>query len=196
MIYCVFLVLMFLAAFLLQECVPVTIAILEALLSAVFDAGVGDLLHRAKVLFLQAYFFAAAMSVPFPAMLGLALLSGIAWDATNALIWSEGSPGFGAGPLLLGFLGAVANGAYGLVIQGKRLMPVMLAGACIFVFLVSEYLWINFRAGDFQFPVGFWVKTAGTAVLTCAVVPVFLSALSWGRIATGFGKESYLPEFR
>lgn len=166
------LLLLLAAAFLLQELTPGVVSLVEAATS-----GSDDFLHRARLLFLPAYCFTAALTVPFPLMLGIAFAGGILWDASNALVWGEGSPGFGSGPLLFGFFGAIMHGAGDFFVRRKWVFPILLGGACVFFLLLAEYLWINFRAGDFTFPSGLWIKIGMSTLLTTLIMPVYLLVL-------------------
>lgn len=157
-------------AFLLQELTPSVVSLLEAMVGG----GEHDFLHRARVMFLPAFFFSALLTIPFPAMLAMAFACGFLWDAANALIWGEGSPGFGTGPLLFGLFGGIMHGARELYLRGRWVGPTLLSGACVFFLLLTEYLWINFRAGDFSFPGGFWIKIGMSSLLTTVCFPVFL----------------------
>lgn len=169
MILAVSLFLLFIASFLLQEMMPALIALIDA----GTGGGGGAFLHHARALFLPAFFFAAVLAVPFPVMLLLAFCSGMAWDAANALIWTETSPGFGGGPILFGMLGIVMHGSRDLFVRGKWVLPILLGGACVFVLLLAEYFWINFRAGDFHFPAGFWIKTIMSSLMTTILLPAY-----------------------
>jgi hypothetical protein len=185
------LILLLAASFLLQELTPGVISLIEAA-----TGGSEDFLHRARLLFLPAYCFTAALTVPFPLMLAIAFVGGILWDASHALIWGEGSPGFGSGPLLFGFFCAIMHGAGDFFARGRWVFPILLGGGCVFSLLLAEYLWINFRAGDFSFPAGIWIKICMSALLTTFIMPVFLLALdrsmrSHGLLGTesGFGSR-------
>lgn len=160
------------ASFLLQELTPSAVAIIEA--SVRHD---DDFLHRARVLFLPAFCFMTSLTVPFPAMLGVAFVTGILWDATNALVWGEGSPGFGTGPLLFGFFSSIMHGAGEFFTRGRWVLPILLGAGCVFFLLLAEFLWINFRAGDFSFSIGLWIKIGMSTLLTTLVMPLYLFAL-------------------
>jgi hypothetical protein len=166
------LILLLVASFLLQELTPGIVSLIEAA-----TGGSEDFLHRARVLFLPAYCFTAALTVPFPLMLAIAFAGGILWDASHALIWGEGSPGFGSGPLLFGFFCAIMHGSGDFFLRRKWVFPILLGGVCVFFLLLAEYLWINFRAGDFGFPAGIWIKLCMSSLLTTLIMPVFLLVL-------------------
>lgn len=173
MILAVALFLLFIVSFLLQELTPALIALVDAATGGTSAA----YLHHARALFIPAFFLTGLLAVPFPVMLLLAFFSGMAWDATNALIWTEGSPGFGGGPILFGMIGIVMHGSRDFFTRGKWILPILLGGACVFFLLLAEYFWINFRAGDFHFPQGFWIKTCMSTLLTTILLPAYLLAI-------------------
>ena len=178
------LILLLAASFLFQELTPGAISLLEAVTGAS-----DDFLHRARALFLPAYCFTAALTVPFPLMLAIAFAGGILWDASHALVWGEGSPGFGSGPLLFGFFCAIMHGSGDFFIRRKWVFPILLGAACIFFLLLAEFLWINFRAGDFSFPAGIWIKISMSTLLTTLLMPVFLLVLDRSMRSHGLLEE-------
>lgn len=180
------LILLLVGSFLLQELTPGVISLIEAATN-----GSDDFLHRARLLFLPAYCLTASLTVPFPAMLAIAFAGGILWDASHALVWGEGSPGFGSGPLLFGIFCAIMHGAGDFFLRRKWVFPILLGSVCVFFLLLAEYLWINFRAGDFSFPVGIWIKLCMSTLLTTLIMPVFLLALDRSMRSQGLlGTES------
>jgi hypothetical protein len=187
MIYAGFLSLGLFAAFFLQDALPALWPVLAALAGA--EPGDFAWLARARLPLLPAFFFAATVTVPLPGMLAMAFAAGFLWDCTNALVWGpefyltagrEG-PGFGTGPLVFGALGALVHGLRPLFQEGVRWPVVLAAGVATLLALTLEFLWINFRAGDFSFPPGFGMKVIVSALLgalaAAAILPLLLRAM-------------------
>lgn len=140
-------------------------------------------LHLVAVLF-----FAAAVSVPFPAMLLMAFFTGFVWDAKNMMQISDdeiikyainlgeqlpkAGGTFGFSIFLYGLFGALMQGIRPLFRRGRWEMALLMCGTGTFLLLLFEYLWINFRRGGFHFPADIWYSILTTALLSTAVAPL------------------------
>ena len=138
-----------------------------------------DWLFHARVLLVHTMFFCAAVTVPFPVMLLLALVTGFVWDARYYVPLAEDSElVFGFTVLLFGLAGAFIQGVRPLFRRGRWEMPVFLIGLATFGVLLVEYLMISFERGGLYFPGEIWFKMLMTALFTMALSPLFLLLLS------------------
>lgn len=133
-------------------------------------------------------FFACAVSVPFPVMLLFALLTGFMMDAKNVVQFTDldviqaaanlgvvlpkSGGTFGFSIFLLGLFGSLMQGIRPLFRRGRWEMALIMCGVGTFLYLLFEYLWINFRRGGFYFPVSIWKYIFTTALLSTAVAPL------------------------
>ncbi|MEM7147709.1 MAG: hypothetical protein AAF591_21580 [Verrucomicrobiota bacterium] len=189
MIYFLFIVVMLVGAMAAQEFMPVM-----------------DFAQQARVLLVPAVFFASAVTVSYPVMLILALMAGFMWDARNVVLvespvdlvamFSEqkAQPGtevdlpFGYSILLYGLLGSLMQGVRPLYMKGRWELPTVMVGAVTFLLLLFEYLFINFRRGDFYFPQEVWEKIIASALPSMAIAPLVFLILS--RLARWAGYRS------
>ncbi|HRQ87762.1 MAG TPA: hypothetical protein PLA50_03130 [Bacteroidia bacterium] len=159
------------AAFILQEFVPV------------FGWAYGS-----RLLLVHTVFLAAAVAVPFPAMLSLALVSGFLWDAryhvpvyaaeTSLGIVAQSEVPFGFTIFLFGLTGALIQGVRPLFRRGRWELPVLMIGLCTGLCLLIEYLLISFHRGGLAVPAEFWWKLLMTSLFSSLVSPFLLLLLS------------------
>jgi hypothetical protein len=189
MIYSLFIVLLLAGAMAAQEFVPVM-----------------DFAHQARLLLVPAVFFSSAVTVSYPIMLILALVAGFMWDARNVVIvespvdlvamfseqktqaGTEIDLPFGYSILLYGLLGSLMQGVRPLYRRGRWELPTVLVGLAVFFLLLFEYLFINFRRGDFYFPQEVWEKIIASALPSMAIAPLVFLLLS--RLAKWAGYRS------
>jgi hypothetical protein len=151
-------------------------------------------------------FFVCAISVPFPVMLMLSLFVGFLWDAKNACIMADedvmqaaanlavsipkNGTTFGFSIFLFALFGALMQGIRPLFRKRRWTLPLLMTGVCTFLFLVLEYLWINFRRGGFQFKKEILMHITTTSLLSLLLAPfVFLvvrKMATWCRYDTHF----------
>ena len=144
-------------------------------------------LYHARILFVHTVFFCAAVTVPFPVMLLLALASGFVWDARYFVPLGEGSElVFGFTVLLFGLAGAFIQGVRPLFRRGRWELPVFMIGLATFGVLLAEYLILSFERGGLYFPKEIWLKMSMTALFTTALSPLILLALSLLAKKVGF----------
>ena len=154
-------------AFLIQEFIPAM-----------------QIAYNAHLMLVPVVFFAAAVTLPFPLMLAMAFFTGFVWDARHLLYQSSDEAvnlfqagggdvdlALGYSILLFGLMGAFMQGIRPLFQRGRWELPVIMIGAATLVWLVLEYLLINFRAGDFFFPKAIFVKALTAALLSMVVAP-------------------------
>jgi hypothetical protein len=138
-----------------------------------------DGLYHARVLLVHSMFFCAAVTVPFPVMLLLALSTGFVWDARYFVALGEDSElVFGFTVLLFGLAGAFIQGVRPLFRRGRWELPVFMIGLAAFGVLLVEYLILSFERGGLYFPTEIWLKMLMTALFTMALSPLLLLLLS------------------
>lgn len=162
------LIILVLAACILQQFVPTV--------PGLFDA---------RILLLQLVFLCAAVTIDFAPMLVLAFLSGFLWDAQHTLGPQGGDPDvyiqqvdtlrFGYSILLFAFIGFLMQGIQPLFRRGSWQISVLATGVSIFLYLLIEYLLINFVRGSFTFPSRVMLKIWLSAALTMLCSPVILA---------------------
>lgn len=154
-------------------------------------------LYNSRLLLVTLVFLCASVTVGPPVMLALAFICGFLWDAQGALGPSGGDPEvykvpaeslrFGYSIILYGVIGYLMQGIQPLFREGKWQVSTFLVGVSIFVYLVAEYLIINFVRGNFLFPRATLFQIVFTSVLTMLFSPVVFWILF--HIAERFGHE-------
>tara|TARA_R110002096_G_scaffold33146_25_gene95936 strand:- start:2683 stop:3276 length:594 start_codon:yes stop_codon:yes gene_type:complete len=167
-------ILLILVSFCIQEFIPVF-----------------DWAFSSRLLLVHAVFFTAAVAVPFPVMLGLALATGFLWDARyhlpmyppdvfpDAFIHAELPFGFTI--FIFGVMGSFIQGVRPLFRRGRWELPILMVGLCTALGLMFEYLVICFHRGGLETPAELWWKLLMTALFSALVSPLLLLLL--GRVA-------------
>lgn len=149
--------------------------------------------HHGRLLLVPVVFLASSITVPYPVMLSLALVAGLMWDARHVVFVEGAAPDpdplqaggmvdgmevdlpFGCTIFLYGLLGSLMQGVRPLFRRGRWELPSVMIGFATLLLLLFEYLFINFRRGDFYFPVEVWHKILSSATLSMLIAPlVFL----------------------
>jgi cell shape-determining protein MreD len=172
------------------------IMILLALIAQQFIPALTGLFNS-RLLLVTLVFLCASVTVGPPVMLALAFICGFLWDAQNALGPAGGDPAvyrdpveslrFGYSIILYGIIGYLMQGIQPLFREGKWQFSAFLVGVSIFVYLVAEYLIINFVRGDFVFPRATLFQIVFTSTLTMLFSPLVFWILF--HIAERFGHE-------
>lgn len=154
-------------------------------------------LFNSRLLLVTLVFLCASVTVGPPVMLAMAFTCGFLWDAQSALGPPGGDPlvynqpaeslRFGYSIILYGVIGYLMQGIQPLFREGKWQVSAFLVGVSIFVYLVAEYLIINFVRGDFLFPRATLFQIVFTSVLTMLFSPIVFWILFY--IAGRFGHE-------
>jgi cell shape-determining protein MreD len=154
-------------------------------------------LFNSRLLLVTLVFLCASVTVGPPVMLALAFICGFLWDAQNALGPAGGDPAvyhdtvesmrFGYSIVLYGVIGYLMQGIQPLFREGKWQFSAFLVGVSIFVYLVAEYLIINFVRGDFVFSRATLLQIGCTSMLTMLFSPLVFWVLF--QIAERFGHE-------
>ena len=152
--------------------------------------------HGGFVFVVAAAFFCCAISVPFPVMLGLAFFTGLIWDSLHVVIPPEGEISnvqaalkdikFGYSILLFGLLGSLMQGVRPLFRRGRWELPIIMTGVGTFLFLLIQYLLVNFSLGGLIFPASVWYKIITTALLCMLISPLVFYILHRLAIITGY----------
>ena len=153
--------------------------------------------YNSRLLLVTLVFLCASVTVRPPVMLALAFICGVLWDAQNALGPPGGDPDvykypaeslrFGYSIILYGLIGYLMQGIQPLFREGKWQFSTFLVGVSIFIYLISEYLIINFVRGEFQFSRATFFQITFTSILTMLFSPVVFWSLF--QIAERFGHE-------
>jgi cell shape-determining protein MreD len=138
--------------------------------------------YNSRLLLVTLVFLCASVTVGPPVMLALAFICGFLWDAQGALGPPGGDPEvykypaeslrFGYSIILYGLIGYLMQGIQPLFREGKWQFSTFLVGVSIFIYLVAEFLIINFVRGDFHFPRATLFQIVFTSVLTMLFSPV------------------------
>jgi len=145
-------------------------------------------LYGARVLIFPLVFLCASVTVEIPTMLGLAFLCGFLWDAQHSLGPHGGdletypnpveSLHFGYSIVLYAMMGFLMQGIQPLFRKGKWHLSAILSGIAILLYLISEYLLINFVRGDFTFPASALYRIYLTSALTMLFSPIIFWILT------------------
>ena len=139
-------------------------------------------LASARVLPLALVFLCAAVTVPAPVMLLLAFLCGFITDLENTIGPHTGDPliysnpveqlRFGYSIALYGLIGMLMQGIRPLFLRGNWQLSAILAGISLFIYLLVEFLLINFIRGDFSFGGHTLMKITLSSALTTIFCPI------------------------
>ena len=139
-------------------------------------------MYHSRVLVVHLVFLCAAVTVGTPTMLLLAFIGGFLWDAHCFIGPHGGDPEvynqpvealrFGYSILLFGLLGYLMHGVQPLFRQGKWQVSAVLTGIAILIYLLIEYMLINFVRGEFHFRSAILGQVFLTAGLTMLFSPI------------------------
>jgi len=152
--------------------------------------------HGGFVFVVAVAFFCCAISVPFPVMLALAFFTGLLWDGLHVVIPPDGEISnpqaaikdikFGYSILLFAGLGGLMQGLRPLFRRGRWELPIIMTGVGAFLFLLIQYLLVNFSLGGLVFPTTVWYKILTTALLCMLISPLGFFILHRLATATGY----------
>ncbi|MEM0896265.1 MAG: hypothetical protein AAGJ79_05205 [Verrucomicrobiota bacterium] len=144
--------------------------------------------YDAKLMLFPVAFYAAAVVVPFPVMLLFAFTMGLLWDGRYAVITGNEQIDleFGYSILLFALMGSLMQGIRPMFRRGRWELPVLMVGIATMSYLVVEFLFLNFRRGEFYFPKEIWYKIWTSALLSVLVAPFFFLGLHWLAKKTNF----------
>jgi len=134
-------------------------------------------LYGARIYLLPIVFFYSALAMPPAAMFVLAFISGFMWDAMTVQ-WVDGTVevSLGWSIILYAILGAIMSGFRPLFQRGRWEIHCLASGFFTAVILLSEFLMITFRRGDFIVSkmIGWRIGGAGLAAALLAPVIYFI----------------------
>ena len=152
------------------------------------------------VLLFPVWFLCTAVTLPYPIMLGVSFFAGLLWDLRHTVDPGIGPAGdaitgatpFGMSILLFGLLGHLMHGVRPHYKKRQMGFPILLTGAGIFLFRLLEYLFLNFRRGNFQFPQPVFREMCSTALMSMILAPLIYFILWWlGRAIHGHPRYAH-----
>ncbi len=170
--------------------------------SLVLQQFIGPLpwLHGTRVLLMPILLFYGALAFPFWGMLLLAFLAGFMWDAltvqiaftrdivTGHALASNVEISLGWSILLYAALGSLMIGFRPLFQRGRWEVHCLLSGVFTSAIVLSEYLMITLRRGDFVFSREIWWRIGGAGLVALVLSPIFFFAFN--SIAESVGYET------
>lgn len=170
MIYYLIVFLSIVLSFVIQEFVPV------------FEWAYG-----ARLMLVFTVFLCAAVTLPFPVMLLLAVFTGFIWDARYHLpLGDAGELSFGMNIFILGLLGLFIQGVRPLFSRGRWEVPVFMVGTMTMLGLLIQFMLISFHRGGVEFLPEVWFKMLMTSLFSMLIAPIVLLLLSRLAKKTGF----------
>jgi hypothetical protein len=149
-------------------------------------------MYHAHIYIAPVLVFYGAVALPFPLMLGLALIAGILLDAlTVQVIGSRVEISLGWSILLYAVLAGIMHGLRPLFIRGRWEVHSVLTGICTSAIILAQYLMITFRRGTFLFTKEVWWQIGGPGLVAMLMAPVVFWVLNWIARVTRY---PYLPE--
>lgn len=149
-------------------------------------------LYNTHIYLVPLIVFYAAVALPVPLMLAVALYAGILLDAlTVQVIGNKVEISLGWSILLYAVLAGLMHGLRPLFVRGRWEIHAVLSGICTSVILLAQYLMITFRRGSIIFSPEVWWQIGGPGLIAMLMAPVVFWLLHWIAYVTGFG---YLSE--
>lgn len=170
-----------------------------------------EIAQNARLFLAPVFFFCAAVAVPFPTMLLLALMTGFVWDARYVQLIAEdrameqlaqvssvgGYGGFSAGLasnglgfghsiIMFGVLGCLMQGIRPLFKKGRWELPVFMVGFVTMVWLLVQFIIITFLRGDVFFPQEVWLKMVSDTLMAMLASPLIYLVLHTLARATNY----------
>lgn len=154
-----------------------------------FIPRMGENASHALIMLFPLWFLCTAVTVSYPVMLVQAFVCGLLWDLRYTIDPGYGIISdipFGITVLLYGLLGCVMQGSRGHYAKGQFMAPVFMAGICLILSQLLEYLFLNFKRGSFSFPRPVLVEMAASALVSVAIAPLIIALLYWLSKSTGY----------
>lgn len=170
-----------------------------------------EIAQNARLFLAPAFFFCAAVAVPFPTMLLLALMTGFVWDARYVQLVAEDQAmeqlaqvssvggyagysgglsgsglGFGHSIIMFGVLGCLMQGIRPLFKKGRWELPVFMVGFVTIVWLLVQFIIITFLRGDVFFPQEVWLKMVSDTLMAMLASPLIYLVLHTLARATNY----------
>ena len=149
-------------------------------------------LYNTHIYIVPLIVFYAAVALPIPLMLAVALYAGILLDAlTVQVIGSKVEISLGWSILLYAVLAGFMHGLRPLFVRGRWEVHCLLSGICTSLILFAQYLMITFRRGSVFFSPQVWWQIGGPGLIAMLMAPLVFWILHWLAHVTAF---PYLPE--
>lgn len=150
-------------------------------------------LGGAHLLLVPVLFCYGALWLPFPAMLGLSLFTGLLSDlAFLHVVGDRVEIGLGWSMLFYVFLGTALRPLQPLFLQGRWEVHCLASGAATLSLLLLQYIMVCLRRGSFLFDWNVCWHIAGPAVLALLLAPLvyfFFKLLPAGKPLRGRGGQ-------
>jgi hypothetical protein len=157
-----------------------------------------QILQNVRLFHAAVFFFAASVAVPLPTMLIMAFFTGYVWDARYLMLPGRDSSveqlasagigdissfsatltggnmdlAFGYSILIFGVLGLLMQGIRPLFKKGRWELPVLMVGVATAMWLIIQYLLINFLHGGFVFTTAVCYKIITTVMFAMLAAPL------------------------
>jgi hypothetical protein len=149
-------------------------------------------LYNAHVYIVPLIVFYAAVALPIPLMLAVALYAGILLDAlTVQVIGAKVEIALGWSILLYAVLAGFMHGLRPLFIRGRWEIHCLMSGICTSFIILAQYLMITFRRGSVVFSPEVWWQIGGPGLIAMLMAPLVFWLLHWLSRVTAF---PYSPE--
>jgi len=151
-----------------------------------------DWMYNARIYIVPVIVFYGAMSLPFPAVMGLAFFAGFMLDALTAQVLGgrvEISVGWSI--LLYAVLAAIMHGLRPLFIRGRWEVHCVMSGVCTSAIILAQYLMISFRRGSLFFTREAWWQIIGPGIIAVIMAPLAFWILHY---LAGLTRNPYRPD--
>jgi hypothetical protein len=159
---------------------------------AEFFIGPLDWMYNARIYIVPVIVFYGAMSLPFPAVMGLAFFAGFMLDALTAqVIGNRVEISVGWSILLYAVLAAIMHGLRPLFIRGRWEVHCIMSGVCTSAIVLAQYLMISFRRGSLFFTREAWWQIIGPGLMAMIMAPLAFWLL---HALAGLTRNPYRPD--
>ncbi len=143
--------------------------------------------YNARIFLILIVFLCLSVTVPMPLMLLFALMFGFLWDA-QCVLGPDGGDSllydaplenlrFGTSILLFGAMGSLMNGIQPIFMRGKWYISALITGIATFLYLLTEYLLIDFIRGSLTINRGVLIQISATSAISVLLAPVIFFVL-------------------
>ena len=165
-------------------------------------------LDGARVFLMPLVLFYGALSLPFGAMLFLALACGLMWDCLTAQVLEVGigavaaptvEVALGWSIVLYAALGAIMSGLRPTFQRGRWEVHCLMSGICTSLIVLAEFLMISVRrAALYENPIVFtskiWWRIGGAGMVALILAPVMFWILSSMAALAGYNPRGKFEE--
>ncbi len=152
-----------------------------------FIPRMGESASYGLLLLFPVWFLCTAVTLSYPATLGLAFVAGLLWDLRHAVDPGVGATGlplpgvttFGMSIFFFGVLGTLMHGVRASYLKRQMGFPILMTGLGVFLFRLMDYLYLNIKRGDFEFPQPVFHEMCATALISMALSPLIYFLLYW-----------------